>query len=318
MGYIEDYFYKQPGDIKEADINSFIAQRIQENLTLDYKDFQKFDDPIGLSMQISSFANSVGGLLILGISESDNWPIAITWGNLNIKTRESLENKLRSQIYPKFDGLKIVPVYQNGSQEIGIYLIEIPQGDNPPYMAGDKKYYKRLNFQKQPMEGYEVSDYFGRRKRPKLSLEIKNHFKIRSFTENPRILNWHVYVKNIGKTVVREFFCRIRSTDSKIISAGHPFQTEKEQGGKISVKGIFSDPQKYILLPHPTEQTFLGIIDFEVTFPETGPIQKVSIEYELLAENMPIIKGNFSWSVNITNFAILLDTDPREEEISNW
>ncbi|WP_292346323.1 MULTISPECIES: helix-turn-helix domain-containing protein [unclassified Methanoregula] len=153
MGYIEEYFHKKSEDIVEMDISSFIEQKVQECLTLDYKDFQKFDDPDGLSEHISAFANSTGGLLILGIREVENYPTEITWGDLRRKTRESLENRLLSRIYPKIDGMRIIPIYKTGSTNEGIFLIDIPQGFNPPYMAGDKKYYKRLNFQKQPMEG---------------------------------------------------------------------------------------------------------------------------------------------------------------------
>ena len=319
MGYIEDYFHKGINKLKEDDLNRFIEQNIQECLTLDYKDFQKYDDALDLSRHISSFANSVGGLLILGIKERDNFPDSITWGNLSGKSRESLENRLLSHIFPKVNDMRIIPIYQNGSTESGIYLIDIPQGDNPPYMAGDKKYYRRLNFQKQPLEGYEVADYFGRRKKPQLSL-VNDHFSV-SIDQNMATLIWNVYIKNTGKSVAKELFCRIHSPNANIASVSDSFQTERDKTLRIFAKGIFADPRKHVFFPHPTMENFLGIITFNIPLPPIGydRDQQILINYELLAENMPILKGNFIVRLIIRDYNAHLDVgEISEKEISDW
>jgi len=316
MGFIEDYFHKS--ELTEIDIQNFIDQKIKENLTLDYKRIEKIksDD---LSEHVSAFANSAGGLLILGIEEKNELPERITWGTSKEYQKESLESRLFSTIYPKINGLKIISVSKTTNPSEGIFLIDIPQGDNPPYMAWDKRYYKRLNFQKVPMEGYEVADCFGRRRRSKLSMGLDpKHFRLDIDPPSSRI-RWDIHVKNVGKSVAREILCKIEVEKSLVIeNTTEKFQTLRDDDNKIYAKGIFADPQKDVLFPHPTMETLLGIINFRGHIFENGQ-SEYKISYELLTENMPIIKGEFTLSI-IT----LYDNHEvkvlrvKEEELKDW
>jgi predicted HTH transcriptional regulator len=62
-------FFKGKEDIKAEDIELFVSQKIEENVKLDYTDIKAYNDADGLSVSIASFANSEGGLIILGVSE---------------------------------------------------------------------------------------------------------------------------------------------------------------------------------------------------------------------------------------------------------
>jgi hypothetical protein len=291
MGFIEDYFHKS--ELTENDIQDFIDHKTKENLTLDYKRIEKFksDD---LSEHVSAFANSAGGLIILGIEEKNELPEKITWGNSKEHQKESLESKLFSTIYPKINGLKIISVSKTSNPLERIFLIDIPQGDNPPYMAWDKRYYKRLNFQKVLMEGYEVADCFGRRKRPKLSMCLDSkHFYLDIDSPFSRI-KWNVNLKNVGKSIAREILCKIETEKSLVIeTVTARFQTMRDDTGKIYAKGIFIDD---VLFPHPVIETELGIIHFKGHIFESCQ-SDYKISYELLAENMPIVKGGFTLSI---------------------
>lgn len=295
MGYIEEYFHKEIREITDLDVQSFIDQKIQENLTLDYKDFRKYDDPLDLSKHICSFSNSLGGLLILGVSEVENFPGSITWGNIKGKSRESLENKLFSQIYPKISNMRIIPVYQSGSETTGIYLIEVPQGDNPPYMSGDKKYYKRLNFQKQPMEGYEVADFFGRRKRPLLTL-IPDHFEYRDFyPDKGPVFRWDIKIKNIGKSVSKEQSIIISIENADVESRDLRFKVMDDRDLIRKFHGFFATPSTPPIYPHPTMENSLGSLMFTMSYYNHEKLAYDSkINYEILTDNMPIVKGNFT------------------------
>jgi hypothetical protein len=322
MGYIEEYFHKEIEKITEFDVQNFIAQKIQENLTLDYKDFRKYDDPTDLSGHICSFANSMGGLLILGISEKDNFPVSITWGDLKGKSRESLENKLFSQIYPKINNMKIIPVYQTGSEIVGIFLVEVPQGENPPYMSGDKKYYKRLNFQKQPMEGYEVADFFGRRKRPLLSL-IPDHFEFRDYSPTKgTVVRWDIKIKNIGKSVSKEQLVRVSIENARDVeSRDHHFKELDRDGPKRIFQGFFAAPNTPPIYPHPTLENYLGSLMFTMPyFNQEKNSYQVKIGYEILSDTMPIVKGNFTLSNFSHDFPEkeFIVTDYNEAEVKDW
>jgi hypothetical protein len=166
MGFIE-LFFKNRGEITDKDIEQFISQKIEENSELDYKDIRAYQDAKKLSVNISSFANSEGGLLILGISEDEQkdengklfsiFPKEITWGEVSLD-KESLENKLLTLIKPQINGLTIKPV-RNQENKV-IFLIDIPKSSQAPHMAFDSKYHKRINFRSSPMEHDEVTNLF--------------------------------------------------------------------------------------------------------------------------------------------------------------
>jgi hypothetical protein len=164
MGFIEDFFRKKPKEVTNEDIKAFLTRKIEENLNLDYEAIQAYYDFDKLSKDVSAFANSEGGLLILGISQDEIkkgkvvvkvLPKELTWGE-EILSKETLEDNLVGKIQPRIDGIKIQPVREgNGSMRV-IFLIDIPQSKSRPHMASDKRYYKRLNFRKTPMEHFEI------------------------------------------------------------------------------------------------------------------------------------------------------------------
>lgn len=167
MGFI-DYYFKGKEKITEEDIKLFISQQIEENKNLDYKEIQIFDNTDKLSVIISSFANTEGGSLILGISENEIqdekgnivriYPKEPTWGNLSLD-KESLENKIISKISPPIDGLEIQPV-RNDKNDKNIFLIDVPKSANAPHMSFDNRYHGRLNFRTIPLEHHQVSSLF--------------------------------------------------------------------------------------------------------------------------------------------------------------
>lgn len=312
MGFIVSFFHKEPNTITEDDINQLIAQKIQENLNLEYKDIQKFDDPDKLSITISSFANAVGGLIILGVGEKGGFPDRITWADLTVKSKESLENKLFSRIHPRIDNLIIVPIYQKDSENRGIYLIEVPQGDNPPYIAGDKRFYKRINFQKIPMEGYEISDYFGRRKRPKLILD--KIVKLSASSDEHNAINLTIGLKNIGKTIAKntlihfEFSnCRINKYDKSFKHGGFIRKSE-------TLDSYFPYPNTQPFYPHPDLINNIGNIEL-YPIPNKWKNHSVEVKYRIMAEDMPTINGTFKIVIDMDTINLI---DNHEEELSEW
>jgi predicted HTH transcriptional regulator len=149
MGFIEIFIRKEDNNIVAEDIHKFILARVEENINLDYKDIQAYSDFDELSRDISAFANSEGGLILLGVSTEDagvgnslkKYPKTVTWGSESL-SKERLEDNIIGRVHSRIDGLKIVPIRKgDGSSEV-IFLIDIPQSSNPPHMAADNRYYK--------------------------------------------------------------------------------------------------------------------------------------------------------------------------------
>jgi len=179
MSFIMQFFHKAPEEVTESDIERFIEQGFEENLHLEYKSIELYDDVDKLSYSVSAFANADGGLLILGIREREEKdkkgrtlriePGIITWGGQSL-SKERLESKLISRIQPRIDGLCIYTI-RNGKGGV-IFLIDVPKSDRP-HQAADHRYYKRWSFQKLPMEHYEIEDLFHRASRTNLEIAAR-------------------------------------------------------------------------------------------------------------------------------------------------
>lgn len=145
-----------------TDLALLVSNQVQEGLQLDYKRSDALAPSEGckkeLSKDVSAFANSAGGRIIYGISETGHLPTAIDQGSdpSNI-TREWLEQVINSRIQPRVSGIKIKPIPLTSGHVA--YVIDIPQATTfAPHQADNHRYYRRYNFQSVPMEDYEVKD----------------------------------------------------------------------------------------------------------------------------------------------------------------
>ena len=156
------------------DVNYLINNEVEESVHLDYKDGAalKKDDKgkIDITKDVSSFANSDGGILIYGISEQNHKPVKISPFDGRSFTKEWLE-QIISNIQPHIKGVEIFPIRIDGNISESIYVVKIPRSYNAPHMATDNKYYKRYIFMSIAMEDYEVRDLFNRTDKPELEIE---------------------------------------------------------------------------------------------------------------------------------------------------
>lgn len=143
-----------------ADLEALIRKEVQESVHLDYKDSRAIhrSKRHEIAKDVSAFANSDGGILIYGISEEQNLPVAIDNGvDHKSFAREWLEEVITSNITPTIEGLSIVqiPLSDNNSA----YVINVPKSHRAPHQEqSSKRYYRRYNFKSQPMEDYEIQD----------------------------------------------------------------------------------------------------------------------------------------------------------------
>jgi hypothetical protein len=158
-------------------INTYIENKIEENLNLEYKSSGALgtqnDKTSEISKDVSSFANSDGGYIIYGIAEDKiqkHLPSHIDPVSRTAFSKEWLEQIIHSKIRPRIEGIKVYPVEYDS--DTLIYVIEIPKSDTA-HQAEDKRYYKRFNFKSEAMYDYEVRDILNRPKHPKIDLEFK-------------------------------------------------------------------------------------------------------------------------------------------------
>jgi hypothetical protein len=302
LGFIERFLKKEPNEVNNRDVEQFIQHRIEENLNLDYTHIETYHSFEELAKDVSAFANSEGGLIVLGVSEEriDDqkiFPKEITWGDKSL-TKERLEDNLIAKVHPTIDGLRILPVRKSNGSGLVMFLIDIPQGLNPPYMASEKKYYKRLNFRKYAMEHYEVADLFGRRRKPLLTLTSK--LESIDVKDNQFVCTLRLLLANRGRALAK-YVRFIGSFDNAEVLS----QSDKLARIDDLRKGVPSiqfSPSFGVLHPHPSSYTNIGEITLKTRTKDA--LQSVKMTYELEAEDMFPIQGELSFNCSILTMAI--------------
>lgn len=164
---------------EEADIQSLIANQIQEGLSLDYKRCDSLQKTDGkkkeISKDVSAFANSAGGTIVYGIVEDKHVPTGIDDGyDPKDISKEWIEQVINSTIEQRIDGVRIKEIGLSGAKAgRSIYVVYVPRSTRAPHMASDNRYYKRFNFESVPMEDYEVRDVSRRLEVPDLYVEFR-------------------------------------------------------------------------------------------------------------------------------------------------
>lgn len=165
------------------DIERMVRDQVQESVHLDYKRSAAADPnkPVEIAKDVSSFANSDGGVVLYGVEEEKDKgiPVRIDDGiDPAHCSKERLEDIITSHITPRPDDVRIRALPLETGRVL--YVIEIPKSFRGPHQASDKRYYKRHNFKSSPMEDYEISDVRNRRNRvlPLISFHEVTHGRI--------------------------------------------------------------------------------------------------------------------------------------------
>jgi len=167
-------FIFEDENITVSDIQKLIDNQIEESIHLEYKQSDAFGKTDGkrkeIAKDVSSFANSDGGIIIYGLTEQNHKAESLSFINGNEFTKEWLEQTIQSNVQRNIPNLKIVPIRFEGDIEKTIYVVIIPESFDAPHMSKDNKYYKRHNFQSVVMEEYEVRQTFNKKGLSKLEI----------------------------------------------------------------------------------------------------------------------------------------------------
>jgi hypothetical protein len=228
VGYVRRILGKDPGEVSFQDVQALIDNSVPEGANLEYKGAAILGTPEKLSEWTSAFLNAEGGLLIVGVSEDDERKkeriSAIIYpGRLNPAeptfTRERVEQLVYDHVHcdvrPTIQ-IHAIPVDEQGR---AVYLIDVPEGDNPPYQAADGRYYKRLNCTKYPMRHREIADFLGRRRRPCLHL----HAQVVEFEKLEQVWRFTVrlFLSNDGRAAARYLRFSASFGNAEIIAVPH-------------------------------------------------------------------------------------------------
>src|SRR4051812_40771160 len=118
------------------DIEKLVHNGVPEDLHLEYKsgrpkDINHFKDDI--AQDVSAFANSDGGTLIVGVSERDSKPFEIDGVDESKLSREALGQVIVSKVRPIIAGLRITLL--TGQPGKAVLVISVPKSDEAPHQG---------------------------------------------------------------------------------------------------------------------------------------------------------------------------------------
>lgn len=165
-------FGKNYNLIQFQDIERLVNNKIPESKTLDYKkeiNIEKGDERKEFLYDVASFANSDGGVIIYGVSETkdinnQNTGIpdelcGLTISNFD-KLIQKIEDLIMSSIEPNIPNL-LIRHLSNGNKNL--LFISIPKPIGLPRMVtynGSNKFYKRRNTGKYLPDVFELNQLF--------------------------------------------------------------------------------------------------------------------------------------------------------------
>jgi hypothetical protein len=134
--------------ISERDLIQMKEDQVAEGLTLDYKRDAyacSEDGKRELLKNVSSFINTAGGHIVLGMDEVGGLPTDLRGLSLDLDAEmQRLENLFRTCLEPRVVGLRMRPVpLTNGSRALAMRL---PKSWNPPHAVlfkGSRRYFAR-------------------------------------------------------------------------------------------------------------------------------------------------------------------------------
>jgi len=149
--------------LSEADFQELIENQVPESKTLDYKVELKFADRDKREFlaDVSSFANTAGGYLLIGIKEEGGVPTALPGMELEDPdaTKLKLISLLRDSTEPRIPGISIVTVpLQNSRYIIAIHIQK--SWAAPHVVSFDWRFYARHSGGKYKLDVPELRQAF--------------------------------------------------------------------------------------------------------------------------------------------------------------
>jgi hypothetical protein len=162
----------------EADLAELIGQ--QESARLEFKSGRLMDSKNEavdtLSKEVSAFANSEGGTLIIGVRDErvgvNRVAASLDGVDATHAPQHWLQQVIESNVSPYLPGIRYqyVPLRDNLDGRVCI-VITVPQG-NTAYQAKDCRYYGRSEFEARALPDHEVQLRMHRGRTARLQLEV--------------------------------------------------------------------------------------------------------------------------------------------------
>ncbi len=314
MGHFLNRFIgkETPGSITFDDFLEFYKQKVDEHLNLEYQPKTALvnqqhdilqpkspDEIVGyaaIARSVVSFANSDGGLLVLGVkSKVEKYKgqvVRISPGQLSMLppniTPQSLQHSLLARIQFPIENLTIVQVNKSDKSSDSVFLIDVPASTKAPHRVNERYYYQRLNFSTFEMQHYQIADLFHRRTAPVVKAAVNAHAVQVKHTQHFLV---NIVLVNLGQDAAKHLtcICRVHSNTAKSATTGStPYWRIHEDGRQCEFQGGVNT------VLYPELPLRLKELRFSVT---PGSIEPLSLSIAIYAEGMKSYLEAFSFPV---------------------
>lgn len=133
---------RQLSDLDADDLRGLIEREVAEGYYVEYK--SSLISARNLAKSISAFANSRGGWLFLGIESDKETNAAIRLTGIDLSRHRDVPDLIRNAVVGHLDPTppyypRLIPL----ADQLGIAVVQVPEGDTPPYIHSDGRIYRR-------------------------------------------------------------------------------------------------------------------------------------------------------------------------------
>jgi hypothetical protein len=272
-------------------------------ITLDSAGMTNPADKRNFARIVSAFANSDGGVVVWGVDARRNAEgVDCACGLKEIADLARLMSRLNTltgeAVTPRVDNVVHKPVRSVG--DTGFAATLVPASDSGPHMAklGEDRYFKRSGSSLYRMEHFDLEDMFGRRMRPRLTLEVELINRTQRAMPNG-ITSYRLLVLfgilNDGRGIAKSPYLTIRKTPRL---KGYDFGIDGNGGlGLPKLSSSNPDVVRYggnsTHVIHPGVRHDVDALEWsiDVGVGKQPRPQDLLVEYELGAEEIALVRG---------------------------
>jgi len=320
----------------EAAIASLIGR--QESLQLEFK-ANDDRDPIFvdgaitksgkkmLAKEISAFANSAGGLIVLGVDcrpvDKVDQAVKLT-PILRLSRAETTVRDAASELLqPRHDGIRVASIRSEEVADAGYIIIDVPRSERRPHRSeatDQKQYFKRSGGSAFAMEHYDIEDAFNRASSPSLILEVSYSAGMQVGTQEQHY-KLDIALENTSDVTAKMISMQIWNRHGAVFGDDRHAQVSAKQ---TFYKGRyhFAGPMDFAL--HPGEKRLFHAFTFVARTTIDGGVVcgrydlepgSIHFNYSISAENMRMKSGRYELNDSeMYNFAAVFGAAQTRKE----
>jgi predicted HTH transcriptional regulator len=162
-------FVKPINEIEFEDVRAFCDEQIEENRRLEYKRaFSSKDEKKQIAKEISAFANTHGGIILVGVGEKDRKPKLPIDGIDNVRgLNEKVTSIAFKNIYPPIFPEIQVCKFGDNLEKVVVVIIVQESDETPHTVENTTGIYVRVDSQNEPQRApfEEIEWLMNRRKK---------------------------------------------------------------------------------------------------------------------------------------------------------